>query len=498
MYCARRSPSCLVSVVLAVTFGIRAPAAPVSRETKACLECHEEATPGIVADWRRSRHARLTVAEALGKDTLERRISAKKVPARYKSFAVGCAECHTLSPESHKDTFDHNSYRVHVVVSPADCSLCHPVEKEQFEKNLMAHAYKNLMGNPVFKSLAFAANSPESLSGGVVSQGEAPAHTEAESCLACHGTRVEVKGLRERETIMGEMDFPVLSGWPNQGVGRINPDGSLGSCSACHARHGFSIAAARKPYTCSQCHKGPDVPAYKVYMVSKHGNLFSTHQSEWNFDSVPWRVGYDFTAPTCATCHVSLLTDAAGNVIAERTHRMNDRSRWRLFGLPYAHPHPKDPDTTKIRNKAGLPLPAELTGEPVAEALIDLKEQEEREAAMQQVCMACHSESWVTGKFERIAKTVEATNKRTQVATKLLLETYRRGLAKGPAQGDSLFNEAIERMWVECWLFYANSIRFSAAMAGADYGAFANGRWYLGHAIRAMEDYLRFLRAAKK
>ncbi len=28
-------------------------------------------------------------------------------------------------------------------------------------------------------------------------------------------------------------------------IGRINPDGSRGSCSACHTRHSFSIAQER-------------------------------------------------------------------------------------------------------------------------------------------------------------------------------------------------------------------------------------------------------------
>ena len=52
-------------------------------------------------------------------------------------------------------------------------------------------------------------------------------------------------------------------------------------------------------------------------------------------------------------------------------------------------------------------------------------------------------------------------------------------LAKGPAQKDSPINEVLEKKWVEQWLFYANSTRLASAMMGADYGAFANGRWYL-------------------
>ena len=99
--------------------------------------------------------------------------------------------------------------------------------------------------------------------------------TLSDACRQCHGTVVDVKGFATRETDQGDMSFPVLTGWPNQGVGRINPDGSKGSCSACHTRHQFAIEMARKPYTCSQCHKGPDVPAFKVYEVSKHGNIYS-------------------------------------------------------------------------------------------------------------------------------------------------------------------------------------------------------------------------------
>jgi hydroxylamine dehydrogenase len=65
------------------------------------------------------------------------------------------------------------------------------------------------------------------------------------------------------------------------------------------------------------------------------------------------------------------------------------------------------------------------------------------------------------------------------------------------AQGDSIFNEAIEKMWVEQWLFFANSTRFASAMAGADYGVFANGRWYLGKNIQQMKDWLEFKLKAK-
>jgi len=308
-----RIATAIASLLLLVPLPARP--AGVSAATEECLGCHEEVTPGIVGDWRASRHAKATPAEALRKPALERRFSAPAAPPGLEEMVVGCAECHTRNPDKHPDSFDHNGHRVHIVVSPEDCAGCHPVEREQYAANLMANAHGNLQDNPVYRSLADAVNGIQRLEGSTLAHAAPDALTDADSCFSCHGTKVAVSGHAARDTAMGEMTFPVLSGWPNQGVGRINPDGSEGACTACHARHQFSIEVARKPKTCSQCHKGPDVPAYAVYIVSKHGNIYESRESAWDFSAVPWQPGTHFTAPTCAACHVSLLA-AGGEVIA--------------------------------------------------------------------------------------------------------------------------------------------------------------------------------------
>ena len=466
--------------------------AQISEDTQTCIDCHASLHPGIVADWKKGRMANVTPAEALKKTKLERRVSVGKVPDGLVNVVVGCAECHTMNPGKHQDTFEHNGFDVHIVVTPRDCASCHPAEVGQYGKNLMSHAYGNLQNNPLYRDLVDSVNGTQSFANMKTTYKPPDAKTDADSCFYCHGTTIRMKGMQIRDTTMGEMDFPVLSGWPNHGVGRINPDGSRGSCAACHSRHQFSIEMARKPYTCSECHKGPDVPAYKVYTVSKHGNIYASMGRAWNFNAVPWTVGKDFTAPTCATCHVSLVISEDGDVIAKRTHQMNDRIPWRIFGLIYAHPHPKSPDTTIIKNRAGLTLPTELTGQPVAKYLIDVMEQEKREKTMQGVCLSCHSQTWVDGQFARLENTIRTTNEMTLTATKVLLSAWDKGAAKGLAQKDSIFNETIEKKWVEQWLFYANSTRFASAMAGADYGAFANGRWYMSKNIQEMIDWLEF------
>ena len=461
---------------------------PLSGETESCLDCHSSLHPGIVEDWKRSRHARITPLEGVKKGE---RISAEAIPEELTGYVVGCAECHGMNPDDHKDSFDHVGYTVHTVVTPKDCAVCHPAEEEQYGKNLMSHAYGNLKNNPVFMSLADSINGLQSFNGTNTTINPPDMETNADSCFSCHGTKIEVKGEKTVETDFDEMNFPILEGWPNQGVGRINPDGSKGSCTSCHPRHQFSMAMARKPSTCSQCHKGPDVPAYSVYKVSKHGNIYSSNSGEWDFNSLPWVPGKDFTAPTCASCHVSLLADTDDNVITKRTHQMNDRLYTRIFGLIYAHPHPESPDTTIIKNKAGLPLPTELTGEPVNDFLIGEEEQETRKKQMQNVCLSCHSSGWVDGHFNRFENTVETSNNMTLEATKILLSVWEKGSTKGLDKKDSIFNEGIEKKWIEQWLFYANSVRFASAMAGADYGVFANGRYFLSKNIQDMIDWLK-------
>lgn len=169
------------------------------------------------------------------------------------------------------------------------------------------------------------------------------------------------------------------------------------------------------------------------------GRVCSHEGKTWDFKTVPWAVGTDFTAPTCATCHISLVVSDEGEVLSERTHQMNDRLSWRIFGLVHDHAHPKSPDTTLIRTKAGRPLPTEFTSEPVAKYLIDEKKQKKGRETVRKVCRVCHGQKWV-----------------------------------------------------EQWLFFANSTRFSSAMPGADYGSFADGRWYMSKNIQEMVEWLGF------
>ena len=126
----------------------------ISEKTEECLLCHEVLNPGLVADWRASRHARTTPAAALALPENERRMSADEVAEDLRDVVVGCYECHSLNAASHKDNFLHEDVPINVIVSPNDCRTCHPAEAEQYAGSKKAHAVGNLTKNPLYHLLA--------------------------------------------------------------------------------------------------------------------------------------------------------------------------------------------------------------------------------------------------------------------------------------------------------------------------------------------------------
>ena len=482
----KRAVLCLLLISLPLTLSAKLD--PVSKESRTCMGCHYSLHPGIVQDWAKSRHATVTPAGALGKAAPERRMSADQIDGRLKNVVVGCYECHSLNAADHQDTFNHYGQKIHIVVSPKDCAACHPAEEVQYRDSKKAHAVGNLSKNPVYTMLEETITGVKTVNGVKVTSRKPSNLTKQETCFSCHGTEVKVSGTKEVASRLGTVSVPQLVNWPNQGVGRINPDGSRGACTSCHPRHRFSIEVARKPHTCGQCHLEPDVPGYNVYNESKHGNIFHSKQQEWNFQNVPWKAGEDFSAPTCAACHASLVTSPDGMTISERSHDFGSRLWVRLFGLIYSHPQPKSGDTSIIRNKDGQPLPTAFTGEIAAAFLIPGEEQRKRQENFKSVCRSCHSSQWTDSHFVKMDNTLKETDAMTLAATKLLNAAWQKGMAdrKNP------FNEEIEQKWVRQWLFYGNCVRYASAMTGApDYTSFKYGWWELTTNLEGMREKVK-------
>ena len=54
------------------------------------------------------------------------------------------------------------------------------------------------------------------------------------------------------------------------------------------------------------------------------------------------------------------------------------------------------------------------------------------------------------------------------------------------------FDEPIEYLWMNQWLFYANTVRFASAMGGGgDYGVFADGRYQMTKKLFELDDWYR-------
>ncbi|MFC1769495.1 multiheme c-type cytochrome [Nitrospirota bacterium] len=342
-----------------------------SKATQACVACHSGTNPGIVQPWENSAH-----------------YGAK----------VGCYECHQAD-SSDKDAFKHNGYTISIIVSPKDCGKCHSQEETQMTESHHAKANK-------------FAGSLDNVLGRVVT-GEANFDL---GCSSCHGSDV----------IVGKGGKLVAGPWPNTGIGRLNPDGTNGACTACHMRHSFSIKQVREPKTCGKCHQGPDHPQIEIFELSKHGIVYDSMKDQMNLDSSKWVLGEDyFEAPNCTTCHMGATRQL------ESTHDVGARLHWTL------------------RPKVSKPLPN-------AKA---------RRADMKKVCSECHQNNWTEGFFTQFDRYVELYNDKFAKPSVAIM-----GFLKENKVTDSTpFNEQVEIDFWHLWHHEGRRGRHGAAMMGPDW-----------------------------
>ncbi len=382
-----------ITVVLVSGLAINVQA-KISPETQECVKCHSEVMPGLIKQWQGSTHWQA---------------------------GVGCYECH-VAQKGDSDAMDHNGFLVSSIVSPKDCGKCH--HKEMVEQEASHHAQAGDI-----------LNTKDGLLGQTV--GGEP--VVAVGCRQCHGSIVKTNS-------DGTLDS---STWPNTGIGRVNPDGSKGSCSACHTRHRFSKAQARKPEVCGKCHLGPDHPQKEVYEESKHGILYKAFKDKMNMDNPKWVAGEDYVdAPTCATCHMSA---APGLPI---THDVGTRLSWDL----------RAPISKRTKNW------------------------QKKLSDMQDVCRACHGVEFVNGFYKQLDDLVDLYNTKFAIPAKEIrsLLIKKRVISKGN------FDDAIDWTYFELWHHEGRRARHGAAMSGPDYA------WWHGVYDIAKNFYTKLLPEVKE
>jgi hydroxylamine dehydrogenase len=199
---------------------IARPSADLVRATGKCAECHRKETSAVVHEYEMSRHS---VA------------------------GVNCLDCHQVV--AGQKELAHRGFTITAQITAANCRQCHPAEYGQYLKSRhAAPAWAAVLGKKDFtaEQVAFSEQFHKGWvdrAPNAVAQAEGPTAI-SKGCQKCHD------------------------------IGRPNQDGSIGSCTSCHARHAASVELARTPETCGQCHMGPDHSQIEIYHESKHGVLF--------------------------------------------------------------------------------------------------------------------------------------------------------------------------------------------------------------------------------
>ncbi len=393
-------------VIAAVIVNSKRPKVDVERATAShvaatgrCASCHKDVASAVVHEYEMSRHA---------------------------AVGVSCLDCHQAT--SQQQILDHHGFEIAQDLTSSNCAVCHPQEYDEFLRSRhAAPAMAAVTGTAGFtpEQIAHA----EKYHPGMV---ERPANTLAllegqsaleNGCAKCHQ------------------------------IGAPNLDGSIGSCTECHARHNTSIQLARSPETCGQCHMGPDHSQLEIYHESKHGVLFHDQRSRMNLHADPKSLTTrDMPVPTCATCHMSGLN---GQGV---THDTTERLSWLLYA----------PVSTK--------RPTYQRGQD----------------EMKQTCMQCHTSSSIESFYAGAESVVESTNEKVQEALSLIAAARDEGLMTPEP-----FDEELDFLEFDIWHYYGRTAKHGAFMGGADFVQW-HGNYELLHYKVKIEKAIEELRGRHK
>jgi hypothetical protein len=430
--------------------GLRAPHISIPAASRECVNCHAEENPGIVAHWEGSTHA---------------------------EKGVGCVECHQAALEE-ADSYLHHGEQIATVVTPRDCARCHDHEEGEFAESHHAAAGNILasLDNFLAETVEGArqAFDPHSPTPGKVVDSVNGFASAFSGCQQCHGSKVALQSADgERITVddlepdaegrptnldavarivRNENGRPLMHAgtWPNTGIGRLNLDGTRGSCTACHSRHDFSPRRARQPENCGKCHLGPDHPQKEIYEESKHGIAFRDLKDDMNLDATDWVLGRDYAAaPTCATCHMSGNIRNSGEV----THDPGERISW------------------TNRPVVSLVMDTDINHNIVTEtdpqtrrSLIHDSAEQKRDR-MKEVCSHCHTDDYVNSFYRQYDDLIILYNEKFAKPGLAIMGA----LASNGLRTPTNFDEEIEWTWFYLWHHEGRRARHGASMMAPDY-----------------------------
>jgi len=438
----------------------------ITEANQMCVDCHKNLAPALVMEWDRSRHAQK---------------------------GVGCVDCHKAN-EGEIDAWQHMGALISTLVTPKDCSNCHENEYKEFSRSHHAKAgeiFDSLDNVLAEKVIGLPGNNADTVNG----------------CLQCHGSIIKFKRDDAGE-IVREGGRPVIDPdtWPNSGIGRLNPDGSKGSCHACHSRHSFEAKLSRAPENCGKCHMGPDHPQMEIYRESKHGIAYTANIDHMALDKEgSWVLGKDYSAaPTCTTCHISSYMTSEGEHNASN-HDVGERLSWTLRPVVstkiniviYEDGFKEDyPDTRKLPEIGEEVLVTEknLQGEKlvtkiVSKRVIKIVTWQERRGKMKGVCRNCHNHTHVDNFYHQFDSLVALYNEKFAKPAQAMMDALAEDEVLNP---NAPFEHEVQWVFWELWHHEGRRARHGASMMGPDYT-----HWHGMYEV-AKHYYMKFLPAVIK
>ena len=304
-----------------------------------------------------------------------------------KHFVAGvaCANCHIPVKEAAPGIVNASTAcadkRVRRGVSPRNCAVCHREKFDEFSSGKHSVAWGRMISMPTTALLPHA-----------LIEGQ-------KGCGGCH---------------------------------RIGLD--EGKCDSCHTRHLFDAAEARRPQACMTCHMGFDHPQWEMYSTSKHGSIYATQGSRWDWNlgladwfKDPTRAAWDRPrAPVCATCHMP-----------NGDHGV--RTAWGFLGLRLAE---KDEEWFKYRQKIlidlgvltpeGQPTPRLNVVKIDESARLTPEEWQAERDRMLGVCTSCHARSFAQQNLEAVDSIIKQSDKLVAEAIDIVESLYNDGVLERP------------------------------------------------------------------
>jgi hypothetical protein len=457
----------LLVFVIGINSG-RPQAQTSSSGDKTCVGCHRKQNPALVMEWERSLHAKND---------------------------VGCAECHGAT-EGEPDAWLHQGIWISSLVTPKDCGQCHEREVAEFSHSHHAKAGEILasLDNVLAEKVAgLPGNNADAVNG----------------CLQCHGSIIRFARDDKGEIIRtGPEKKPLIlpETWPNSGMGRLNPDGSRGSCHACHSRHSFQAKLSRSPENCGKCHMGPDHPQIEIYNESKHGIAFYANRDLMALaKDGDWVLGRDYSAaPTCATCHISSYMTPSGEVVANN-HDVGERISWTLRPVISTKLNEVEfedgskenyPDTRTLPKIGDVVTTSDKTVEndklvskPVDRKVTKITTWQERRKNMTGACLNCHNNTYVDNFYVQYDSLVSLYDTKFAIPAQKMMDDL---MADSVLNRDAPFEHKVQWVFWELWHHEGRRARHGASMMGPDYthwhGMYEVSKAYYSEFLPAVVD----------